>query len=242
MMAIACLCTAVVFGMANTIQAAPLLPGTAIPNDGAPAVAGAGTLLADTGYVPYSFGGGVNSGTIRQIVITDPSNPLGGVVFMHHIVSATGDLSSLNVSSYMNGGAWLTDASAVHTAIQNPLLPAATPLFAPGTTLNGVLDPADPTPISRSVDGTVVGFAYDKLITTDPYSTVVMIVRTNAPGFAPGGNQSIQDGFSGNITAFQPAPEPASMTLLGIGLVSLGGYAWRRRKNAPTQESATPAI
>ncbi|MCH7688824.1 MAG: PEP-CTERM sorting domain-containing protein, partial [Planctomycetes bacterium] len=34
-----------------------------------------------------------------------------------------------------------------------------------------------------------------------------------------------------NIVA-SPVPEPTSLTLLGIGVVSLFGYRWRRKRNA----------
>jgi hypothetical protein len=33
------------------------------------------------------------------------------------------------------------------------------------------------------------------------------------------------------IATAQPTPEPASLTLLGIGAVSLLAYAWRRRRS-----------
>jgi len=239
-----CLCSAVVFGMANSVHAGLLLPGASIANDGVAANtggSGTGKLLADSGYVPYS-GGGVNTGFIRNIVISDPSNTLGGLVFIYHIAGVSGDLSSLNVSNFMNGGTWKTDVSAVSTAIQNPLLPIGTAPFVPGTTANGILDPANPLPLTRGVTGTGVQFNYDKTLTVAPFSTLVMIVRTNAPEFTTGGNESIQDDISTNVTSFQPTPEPASMTLLGIGLLGMGGYAWRRRKGEPVAEAQTPAV
>jgi hypothetical protein len=32
------------------------------------------------------------------------------------------------------------------------------------------------------------------------------------------------------LTSFAPAPEPASLTLLGLGVATVAGYAWRRRR------------
>jgi hypothetical protein len=41
------------------------------------------------------------------------------------------------------------------------------------------------------------------------------------------------DSFTLQVGPATAMPEPASLTLLGIGAVGLAGYGWRRRRRAP---------
>ena len=55
--------------------------------------------------------------------------------------------------------------------------------------------------------------------------SATLIIETNAKSYT-NGLISIQDGSAGTGTAFQPTatPEPASMFLLGAGLIGIGGF------------------
>jgi PEP-CTERM motif len=94
----------------------------------------------------------------------------------------------------------------------------------------------DPNTVSRSVllSGDVVSFNFDQFGNDiqPGETTVLLVIETNAMNFAPG-FLSAQDGTAGSGVAFQPAgpavPEPASLMLLGSGLLAVGGFLRKTR-------------
>ena len=92
----------------------------------------------------------------------------------------------------------------------------------------------DPITVSRSTlnAGQVISFNFDQFADEiQPGTTTVqLVIETDATHFIPGW-LSVQDGTASFGAAFQPSviPEPASLVLMGSGLMAVGGFLRKSR-------------
>jgi hypothetical protein len=88
----------------------------------------------------------------------------------------------------------------------------------------------DPITVSRSIWGTgqVISFNFDQFgdeITLGE-TTVLLVIETDALAYTTG-YLSVQNGTAGSGIAFAPIPEPASLVMMGTGLLAIGGFLRR---------------
>jgi hypothetical protein len=189
-----------------------------------------GTLLAFLS-VPFVSTLGTTAGTLVSAVFEES----GGTLDFYYQV--TNDLTAPNC-----GSAWQSACDPISRETDTSFTGFTTALGfrVDGSTLpTGIFIDGTVAPVTgdRNSVGNVVGFSFnppDQAKIQPGQTSNVLVISTNATNFKAG-NASVIDGGTTTVAAFEPAvgpskiPEPASIILLGGGLLALGAFRRLRR-------------
>jgi hypothetical protein len=200
----------------RTVEATPLLPNTTgtVPN--LAGVFNPGTLL-DSIVLPFVTNTASITGIARSAVYR---NANGLLDFYYQVTNDPAPLTSSNSISGVTAsrfGGVFTDVGYRTDAFGVFLASTSQPITA-----------------ARSANGSDITFWFGPpwgapKIQPGETSSVLMI-RTNATHYARTGTTAIQNGGMAFVNTFEPAavPEPASVSMLLLGLAGLAGF--RRRQ------------
>ncbi len=208
----------------GTVPAAPgdtVFPGLVLPGTDP------GTLLASL-VAPFTSTLGTTAGTLVSAVFEEA----GGTLDFYYQV--TNNTTAPNCGT---AGQPACDPISRETDTTFTGFTTALGFRVDGSTLpsgNFIDGTVAPVTGDRNSVGNVVGFSFnppDQAKIQPGQTSNVLVISTNATNFKAG-NASVIDGGTTTVAAFQPAsniPEPASIVLLGGGLLALGAFRRLRR-------------
>jgi hypothetical protein len=190
------------------MQAATLSLGTSAPAD--VFSLSCGPPLATTSA---TFVKGRITATLTASVCSDPDNPFGAgdLDFLYQLTNSAVSLDGVGRIRGISFLGFSIDAGYA-------------------TNLGGTVPPQM---VDSSQNGSAVSFGFavplEQLILPGAISTV-LVVKTNSNTFSPG-TVNVIDGAVTTVSAYQPGhvTEPASMILMGVGLLAVGCFRKLRR-------------